>query len=123
MGTSKSRGVFSGSINGKELNIVSSTQVHDDRVVIEHRSVDGKRGLRDEFQDRGAIRVLWYNELQKERIADAEAYRASPCTPIFKEVRSRAAVQSSRQCPDCDGSGWFRRDVCPACDGDGWRVV
>jgi hypothetical protein len=123
VGTSKSRGVFSGSINGKELNIVSSTQVHDDRVVIEHRSVDGKRGLRDEFQDRRTARIILYNELQKERIADAEAYRNSPCTPIFKSATPSPVKQSFRYCPDCDGSGWLNHDECPACNGKGWRVV
>lgn len=117
------KGVFSGDVNGSELNIVSTTRVTANRVTIEHESTRPGKVVRDEITDPREVRVLSRLEFRRAQLSAAEAYRHRPVQPNWKPSRQGYSKQSATFCPDCDGSGWFDGDVCPACDGDGWRIV
>lgn len=117
------KGVFSGNVNGSELNIESITEVTPTSYIVEHRGIGTKSGVRDEITDPGTVRTLTYLELRRATQAKAEAHRMREVTPIWKPKKTKSVRASSNYCPDCDGSGWYDGDECPACDGDGWRMV
>lgn len=116
------KGVFSGNVNGAELNIVSTTEVTPDRVIVEHCSIGRKDGVRDEITDPATVRVLGYLEGRRATQVKAEAHRNRPIKTNFKTRRPAEVQRASIVCPDCDGSGVLKRQSCLACDGNGWRV-
>lgn len=116
------KGVFSGDVNGSELNIASTTEVTPDRVVIEHCSIGRNDGVRDEITDPATVRMLAYLEMRRATQVKAEAHRNRPVTPDFKTRRPAQIRRASIVCPDCDGSGVLKRKTCSACGGQGWRA-
>lgn len=125
-GSRITRGVFAGNVvdgDGRhELKVQSSTEVHDDRVVITNRSITNPSlATCDQISDARLVRMFAYLQSRQLAMIRAERHANRPIRSFFKTPGRRPKrLVSSQQCPDCEGATVLNGTTCVRCGGEGW---